>query len=291
MRSQGRSVRPLGRSTGRADRQMTGPEEALPGARLEDFKPGGAGQRRCRSGSMAVAPQPAGPQLGTGKRLAPSVPDATRADRPVRSVVSAAMRAAPALGRVDLAAGPVVQSGSRVDLAAGRVVLVVRRATPEVEAATPGRTAPGTETAPRAVLGRTVRLVRRGLPRPPRVGRRRRAGAVLPATVSGSWITKNRPLRRFGQRCARALSQRVHVRRAASERAGRRGERVRAVMPVVRRPAVHEAGPRRPAKCRLAARLLRVLRRRSCRLPGRLRQDKSWKGRQATRTVATRTGR
>ncbi len=106
-------MRPLGRSTGRADRQMTGPEEALLGAPLEDFKPRGAGQRRCRSGSMAVEPQPAGRQLGTGRRLAPSVPAGNQAERPLSQVFSAATQAVPAAGPVDLPAGPVVQSASR----------------------------------------------------------------------------------------------------------------------------------------------------------------------------------
>ena len=170
-RPRGRSVHSRGRSTGRADRQMTGQEEALPGARLEDFKPAGAGQRRCRSGLTAVGPQPAGRHLGTGKHPAPSVP--------------AAMRAAPAAGRVDLA-------GIRAPPAAGRVVRAARRVTPEAEAATLARAALGTGTAPRAALGRTVRLARPGLPRPVarlglprplRVGRRRRAGAVSPVTV------------------------------------------------------------------------------------------------------------
>jgi hypothetical protein len=290
MRSRGRSARPLGRSTGPADRQMTGPEEALLGAPLEDFKLGRAGRRRCRSGSMAVEPQPAGRQLGTGMHPAPSVPAGIRADRPVRQVVSAAMRVAPAAGRVGSAAGPVACAASPADLAAGRVVRAARRARPETEAATPARAAPATGTAPRAALGRTARLARPGLPRPLRVGRRRRAGAVSPATVSGSWITKNRLLRRSGQRCGRAPSPRVDAPRAAPERAGRRGEREGAEMLVVRRLAVRGPGARQP-KCRLDARPLHVLRRRSYPLRGRSQQDKSWRDRQATRTAATRTGR
>ena len=56
------------------------------GARPEDCKPAGAGPPRCRSGSMAVEPQPAGRRLGTGKHLAPSVPAVMR-------VVPAASRA------------------------------------------------------------------------------------------------------------------------------------------------------------------------------------------------------
>jgi len=298
MRSQGRSVRPRGRSTGRADRQMTEPEEALPGARLEGSKPAGAGPPRCRSGSMAVEPQPAGRHLGTGTHPGPSVPAGIRVDHPVRQAVSAAMGVAPAAGRVDLAAGRVVRAASRADLAASRADLgagqaarAARRAMPEAEAATPARAAPGTGTPPRADSGRTARLARPGLPRPLRVGRRRRAGAVSPATVWGSWITKNRRLRRSGQRCGRELSQRADVPRVAPERAGRRGERAGEETLVVRRLAVHGLGPRRAAKCRRAARLLRVLRRRSCPLRGRLQQDKSWKGRQATRSVATTTGR
>ncbi len=270
---------------------MTGPEEALRGARLEDFKPAGAGQRRCRSGSTAGEPQPAGRRLGTGKHPAPSVPAGIRAHRPVRQVVCAAMRVAPAAGRVDLAAGRVVRAASRADLAAGPVVRAARRAMPEAEAATLGRAALGTGTAPRAALVRTVRLARPGLPRPLPVGRRRRAGAVSPATVWGSWITKNRRPPRSGLRCGRDLRQRVDVRRAAPERAGRRGERAGAEMLVVRRLAVHGPGRRRPAKCRLAARLLPVLRRRSCPLRGRLQRAKSWKGGQAKRTVAATTGR
>ncbi len=231
--------------------------------------------------------------------MTPSVLGGIRVDHPVRQVVSAAMRTAPAAGRVDLAAGRVVRTATPADLAEGQVARAARRAMPE-EAATPGRAALGTGTAPRAVLGRTARLARPGLARPPahlglsrplRVGRRRPAGAVSPATVSGSWITKNRRLRRSGQRCGRALSPRVDAPRAAPERAGRRGEREGAEMLVVRRLAVHDLGPRPRAKCRLAARPLPVLHRRSCRLQGRLQQDKSWKDRQATRTVATRTGR
>ncbi len=263
MRSRGRSVDSRGRSTGRADRQMTGPERALLGARLEDFKPAGAGRRRCQSGSMAVVRQLAERHLGTGKHLAPSVPGGIRAHRPVR--------------RADLAAGRVVRAASRADLAAGLVVHAARQAMPGARPATPGRVRPGTGTAPRAALGPTVRLARPGLARPLRVGRRRRAGAVSPATVWGSWITKNRRLRRSGQRCASALNQCVGVPRTAPERAGRRGERAGAETLVVRRPAVH--GPRQPGRYRLAARLLPALRRRSCPLRGRLRQDRSSKGR------------
>ncbi len=186
---------------------MTGPEEALPGARLEDFKPAGAGQRRCRSGSMAVEPQPAGRHLGTEKHPAPSVLGGIRADRPVRQVVSRRDAGGPRSGTSGFSRGTGGPPASRADLADGRrVARAARRAMPEAEAATPGRTALGTGTAPRAALGRTARLVRPGPPRPParpglprplRVGRRRRAGAVSPATVSGSWITKNRRLRRF----------------------------------------------------------------------------------------------
>jgi hypothetical protein len=241
VRSRGRSVRSRGRSTGRADRQMTGPDEGPLSARLEDFKPAGAGQRRCRSGSMAVEPQPAERRLGTGTH-------------PETSAL-AATRAGPGVGRVDLSAK--------------RAVRAARRAMPEPEAATPGRAPLGTGTAPPAASGRTGRLDRPGPLRLPRVGRRRQAGAVSPATVWGSWITKNRRPRRSGQRCGRALNQRVDAPRAAPERAGRPRERLVVETLTVRRLVAHGLGPRQAARCRLAARLLPVLGRRSSPLRGR----------------------
>jgi len=275
VRSRGRSVRSRGRSTVRADRQMTAPREALTSDRLEDFKPAGAVQRRCRSGSMAVEPQPAGRRLGIGTHREPSglaarrvFPDATR----------------------------VLPDARRVRPAARRAVRAARQATPAVGAASPGPALSGTGTALRATSGRTGRPDPPDLLRLTRAGPRRSAGAASPATVWGSWITTSQPPPRSGQRCGRERNQRVVVRRAAAERPGRQGERLVVEMLAVRRlvvkgRAVGGLVPRPRARRRLAAHPLPVLGRRSSRLQGRLHQHKSWKVRQAKRTVAAMTGR
>ena len=263
-------MRRLGPLTARADRRMIGPDGDLLSVRLEDFKQAGAGPHRSRSGSTAVEPQLAG-RLGTGTHRGPSVPAATR----------------------------VLPAAKRADLGARQVVPAAVRPMPVAGVATPGRAPRETGTAPLAASGLTghpgpLRLPsaasgRTGHPGPlllPRVGRRPLAGAVSPATVWGSWTTKNRPRLRSGQECGRALNRRVVVRRAAPERAGRQGGWLVVEMLTVRRLPAHGVAPRGRAKCRLAARPLPVLGRQSHRLLGHFHQNKSWKGKLATRTVA-----
>jgi len=268
---------------------MTGPDGDLLTGRLAGFKLAGAGRRRSPSGSIAVEPRLPG-RLGIGTHREPS-------DLAARRVLPAATRAAPAASPAGLGASrarpPARRAGSgarRVVPAAVRAVPGAVRAMPAARAATRGRAPPGTGTAPRAASGRTGRTGPQGPLRLPRVGRRRRGGAVSPATVWGSWITKNRPRLRSGQECGRALNPQAVVRRAVPDRSGRQGGRLVVEMLTVRRLAAHGVAPRRRAKCLLAARLLPVPARRSHRLPGRFHQNKNWKGKRATRTVAARTG-
>jgi len=279
--SRGRSVCSRGRSTARADLLMSARDGALLSARHEDFRQAGPG-RRCRSGSMAVEPQPAERRLGTGRHPEPSVLGARRA-------VLAAKRAGRQARQAHLAARLAY-------LEVGRLVPAVRQAIPAARAATPGRAPSRTGTPRDATSGRTGQPGHPGPLRLPRAGRRPRAGAVSPATVWGSWITKNRPRLRSGHGCERALNQRVVVPRAAPERVGRQGERLVVEMLTVpglgvKGLAVQAPVPSRPAKRRHAARLLPVLGRRSPPLQDRFHRHKSWRGKQATRTVAASTGR
>jgi hypothetical protein len=264
----------LGLLTGRAARRATeldgGPRSArLAGYKRAGSKRTGAGPRRSRSGSTAAEPQLPG-RLGTGTHRDPQVPDARRA-------VLAGIPARPAASRPGSAAGQPVPAVKRAMLGAG--------------AGTPGRALPGTVTAPRAASGRTGRTGRPGPLRLPRVGRRRLAGGVSPATAWASWITKNRPRRRSGPEFGRALNQHVVVRRPAPAPAGRQGGRLVVGIPAVPGPTVQRPRPSQPAKCRLAVRRLPVLGRRSQRLPDPFHPSKSWKGDRATLTAVTRTGR
>jgi hypothetical protein len=83
------------------------------------------------------------------------------------------------------------------------------------------------------------------------------------------------------------LNQHVVVRRPA----GRQGARPVVGIPAVPGPTVQRPPPSQPAKCRLAARPFPVIGRRSPRLRGLFQQNKSWKGKRATTTVAATTGR
>jgi hypothetical protein len=215
---------------------VSGPDEDLASARLEHFKLAAVVRRRSRSGSIAEENRLPG-RLGIGTHPGPLALDARR---------------------TVLDAGRTVLDGRRVDLGA-------RRAMHEPSALTPRPGPPGKVAALRATsgpMGRLGQFDRRGPIRLTPAGRRRRVGAVSPATVSGSWTTKNRPRLRSGRRRAIARNRHEVVLPAAPEQAGRPGERLVAEMLAVRGLTVQAPVPREPAKYRRAGRLLPVLSRR-----------------------------